>query len=127
MDPLWVLVILLGVASIVIAVAFVVIAVKMSTIANVVGPKVAEMQEQLAAAGKEIQKVAVAVESAEDRFNTLADKASFATGRMAKVVGVVPRVIRGVRNTEMRAEGTVRAIAVVAARSLKRSSRDPEP
>jgi uncharacterized protein YoxC len=127
MDPLWVLVILVGFASLVVAVAFVVIAVKVSSMAKQVGPKVAQMQEQLAAAGAEIQQMAVAVESAEGRFNTLVDKASSAAGHMASVVGIVPHVIRGVRDTEIKAEGTVRAIAVMAARSLKHLRRDPAP
>jgi uncharacterized protein YoxC len=120
MDPLWVLVILVGFASLVVAVSFIVIAVKVSHMAREVGPKVAQMQEQLKSAGQEIQQMAVAVESVEGRFNTLADKAASATGRVAKVVAVVPRVMTGVRDAEIRAEGAVRGVAVVALRSLKR-------
>ncbi len=124
MDPLWVLVILVGFASLTVAVAFIVIAVKVSGMARQVAPKVSSMQEQLTAAEAEIQKMAVAVESAEERFNTMADKASSATGRVAGVIGAVPRVIRGVRDTSARAEGTMRAIAIVTARTLRRSHRN---
>jgi uncharacterized protein YoxC len=119
MDPLWVLVILVGFASLVVAVSFIVIAVKVSSMAREIGPKVAEMQEQLSTAGQEIQKMAVAVESVEGRFNTMVDKAASATGRVARVVAVVPRVVTGVRDAEIKAEGAVRGVAVVALRSLK--------
>jgi uncharacterized protein YoxC len=124
MDPLWVLVILVGFASLVVAVSFIVIAVKVSSMAKEVGPKVGQMQEQLAAAGQEIQKMAVAVESAEGQFNTLVDKAASASGRVARVVAVVPRALIGVRDAEIKAEGTIRAVAVVAARSLKHRHRE---
>jgi len=120
MDPLWVLVILVGFASFVVAVSFIVIAVKVSSMAREVGPKVAQMQKQLSTAGQEIQKMAVAVESVEGRFNTIVDKAASATGRVARVVAVVPRVVTGVHDAEIKAEGAVRGVAVVALRSLKR-------
>ncbi len=119
MDPLWVLVILIGGSSLVIAIAFVFIAVKVATVTRQVAPRVAQMQEQLTAAGVEIARVSEAVQSAETRFNHLADKASTASGRVAKVVDVVPHVIHKVRDADVKAEATVRAIGIVAARTIK--------
>jgi uncharacterized protein YoxC len=119
MDPLWVLVILVGGASLCVAGAFIFIAVKVASVARQVAPKVTEMQEQLTAAGVEIAKVSEAVQSAEAQFNHLADKASTASRRVAKVVDVVPRVIHKVRDADIKAEATVHAFKVVAARTIK--------
>jgi uncharacterized protein YoxC len=119
MDPLWVLVMLIGGSSLVVAVAFIFIAVKVAGVARQVAPKVTEMQEQLAAASAEIAKVSEAVQSAEAQFNHLADKASTASRRAAKVVDVVPRVIRKAREADIRAKATVRAVGVMAVRTIK--------
>src|SRR5450759_3709399 len=94
MDPLWVLVILIGGASLCVAGAFILIAV-------------------------EIAKVSEAVQSAEAQFNHLADKAAIASSRVAKVVNVVPRVMHVVRDADIKAEATVRAVGIVAARAIK--------
>jgi hypothetical protein len=77
------------------------------------------MQEQLTAASVEIVRVSEAVQSAEAQFNRLADKASTTSRRAAKVVDVVPRVIHKVRDADIRAEATVRAVRIVAARTIK--------
>ena len=119
MDPLWVLVILIGGSSLCVAGAFVFMAVKVAGVARQVAPKVTEMQEQLAAASTEIAKVCEAVQSAEAQFNHLADRASAASRRTAKVVDMVPRVIRRAREADVRAEATVRAIGIVAVRTIK--------
>ena len=119
MDPLWVLVILIGGASLCVAGTFIFIAVKVASVARQVVPKVTEMQEQLTAAGVEIAKVSEAVQSAEAQFNHLADKASIASSRVAKVVNVVPRVMHVVRDADIKAEATVRAIGIVAAKAIK--------
>jgi len=119
MDPLWVLVILIGGASLCVAGAFIFIAVKVASVARQVAPMVTEMQEQLTAAGIEIAKVSEAVRSAEAQFNHLADKASIASRRVAKVVDVVPRVMRRARDADIRAEATVRAVGIVAAKAIK--------
>ena len=119
MDPLWVLVILIGGASLCVAGAFIFIAVKIASVARQVVPKVTEMQEQLTAAGVEIAKVSEAVQSAEAQFNHLADKAAIASSRVAKVVNVVPRVMHVVRDADIKAEATVHAIGIVAARAIK--------
>ena len=119
MDPLWVLVILIGGASLCVAGAFIFIAVKIASVARQVVPKVTEMQEQLIAAGVEIAKVSEAVQSAEAQFNHLADKAAIASSRVAKVVNVVPRVMHVVRDADIKAEATVRAVGIVAARAIK--------
>jgi len=119
MDPLWVLVILIGGASLCVAGTFIFIAVKIASVARQVVPKVTEMQEQLTAAGVEIAKVSEAVQSAEAQFNHLADKAAIASSRVAKVVNVVPRVMHVVRDADIKAEATVRAIGIVAARAIK--------
>lgn len=118
MDPLWVLVMLIGGSSLVVAIAFVFIAFKVAVVARQVAPKVAQMQEQLTAAGVEIARVSEAVRSAETQFNHLADRASTASHRVAKVVDVVPRLIHVVRNGQVKAEATVRAVGVVAARTI---------
>jgi uncharacterized protein YoxC len=123
MDPLWVLVILIGGASLCVAGAFIFIAVKVASVARQVAPKVTEMQEQLTAASVEIGRVSEAIQSAEAQFNHLADRASTASRRVAKVVDVVPRVIHKVRDADIRAEATVRAVKVVAARTIK-AARD---
>ena len=119
MDPLWVLVILIGGASLCVAGAFIFMAVKIASVARQVVPKVTEMQEQLTAASVEIAKVSEAVQSAEAQFNHLADKAAIASSRVAKVVNVVPRVMHVVRDADIKAEATVRAIGIVAARAIK--------
>jgi len=119
MDPLWVLVILIGGASLCVAGAFIFIAVKVASVARQVAPKVTEMQEQLTAAGIEIAKVSEAVQSAEVQFNHLADKASIASSRVAKVVDVVPRVMHKVRDADIKAQATVRAVGIVAAKAIK--------
>jgi len=119
MDPLWVLVILIGGASLCVAGAFIFIAVKIASVARQVVPKVTEMQEQLTAAGVEIAKVSEAVQSAEAQFNHLADKAAIASSRVAKVVNVVPRVMHVVHDADIKAEATVRAIGIVAAKAIK--------
>jgi hypothetical protein len=119
MDPLWVLVILIGGASLCVAGAFIFIAVKVAGVARQVAPKVTEMQEQLAAASVEIAKVSEAVQSAEVQFNHLADKAAIASSRVAKVVNVVPRVMHVVRDADIKAEATVRAVGIVAAKAIK--------
>ena len=119
MDPLWVLVILIGGASLCVAGAFIFIAVKVASVARQVVPKVTEMQEQLTAAGVEIAKVSEAVQSAEAQFNHLADKAAIASSRVAKVVNVVPRVMHVVRDADIKAQATVRAVGIVAARAIK--------
>jgi uncharacterized protein YoxC len=118
MDPLWVLVILIGGASLLIAGVFIFIAVKVAGVARQVAPTVAEMQQQLTTAGVEIAKVSEAVQSAQQQFNRLADKASMASRRAAKVLGVVPHVIHKVRDADIRAEATVRALGIVAARTI---------
>ena len=118
MDPLWVLVILIGGASLVIAGAFIFMAVKVAGVARQVAPTVTEMQQQLTAASVEIAKVSEAVQSAEEQFNRLADKASTASRRAAKVVDVIPRVIHRAREADIRAEATVRALGIVAARTI---------
>ena len=119
MDPLWVLVILIGGASLCVAGAFIFIAVKIASVARQVVPKVTEMQEQLTAAGVEIAKVSEAVQSAQAQFNRLADKASIASSRVAKVVNVVPHVMRKVRDADVKAQATVRAVRIVAAKAIK--------
>ena len=119
MDPLWVLVILIGGASLCVAGAFIFIAVKVASVARLVAPKVTEMQEQLTAAGIEIAKVSEAVQSAEVQFNHLADKASIASSRVAKVVDVVPRVMHKVRDADIKAQATVRAVGIVAAKAIR--------
>ena len=130
MDPLWVLVILIGGASLCVAGAFIFIAVKIASVARQVVPKVTEMQEQLTAAGVEIAKVSEAVQSAEAQFNHLADKAAIASSRVAKVVNVVPRVMHVVRDADIKAEATVRAVGIVTAKAIrdirKRSSSSQE-
>ena len=99
--------------------AFIFIAVKVASVARQVVPKVTEMQEQLTAAGVEIAKVSEAVQSAEAQFNHLADKAAIASSRVAKVVNVVPRVMHVVRDADIKAEATVRAVGIVAAKAIK--------
>ena len=119
MDPLWVLVILIGGSSLVVAIAFVFIAFKVADVARQVAPTVTEMEKQLSAAGVEIAMVSEAVRSAETQFNGLADRASTASRRVTKVVDVVPRAIHVVRNVEIKAEATVRAVGVVAVRTVQ--------
>ena len=121
MDPLWVLVILVGGASLCAAGAFIFIAVKVASVARQVAPRVAEMQEQLTAAGVEIAKVSEAVQSAEVQFNYLADKAAIASNRVTKVVDVVQRVMHKARDADIKAEATVRAVGILAARAIKAS------
>jgi uncharacterized protein YoxC len=121
MDPLWVLVILIGGASLCVAGAFIFIAVKVAGVARQVAPMVTEMQEQLTAASVEIARVSEAVQSAEAQFNHLADKASIASGRVAKVVNVVPHVMHKVRDADIKAQATVRAVGIVAAKAIKDS------
>jgi hypoxanthine-guanine phosphoribosyltransferase len=99
--------------------AFIFMAVKVASVARQVAPKVTEMQEQLTAASVEIAKVSEAVRFAEAQFNRLADRASTASRRVAKVVDVVPRVIRKVRDADVRAKATVHAVRIVAARTIK--------
>jgi methyl-accepting chemotaxis protein len=118
MDPLWVLVILIGGASLCVAGAFIFIAVKVASVARQVAPKVTDMQEQLAAASAEIAKVSEAVQTAQQQFNRLADRASTASRRAAKVVDVVPHAIHKVRDADIRAKATVRAVGIVAARTI---------
>ncbi|MCX6062983.1 MAG: hypothetical protein NTV26_02140 [Caldiserica bacterium] len=118
MDTLWVLVILIGGASLVIAGAFTFMAVKVAGVARRVAPTVAEIQQQLTTAGVEIAKVSEAVQSAEAQFNRLADKASTASRRAGKVVDAIPRVIHRAREADIRAEATVRALGIVAARTI---------
>jgi len=118
MDPLWVLVILIGGSSLCVAGTFIFMAVKVAGVARQVAPKVTEMQEQLAAASAEIAKVSEAIQSAEAQFNHLADKASTASRRAAKVVDVIPRVVRKAREADIRAEATVRALGIVAVRAI---------
>jgi len=122
MDPLWVLVILVGGASLCVAGAFIFIAVKVASVARQVAPRVAEMQEQLTAASVEIAKVSEAVQSAEVQFNYLADKATIASNRVTKVVDVVQRVMHKARDADIKAEATVRAVGIVAARAIKAAS-----
>src|SRR5450759_620127 len=119
MDPLWVLVILIGGASLCVAGAFIFIAVKVADVARQVAPMVTEMQEQLTAASVEIAKVSEAVQSAEAQFNHLADKASIASSRVEKVVNVVPHVMRKVRDVYIKAQATVRAVGIVAAKAIR--------
>jgi len=119
MDPLWVLVILIGGASLCVAGAFIFIAVKVASVAREVAPEVTEMKKQLTAASLEITKVSEAVQSAEVQFNHLADRASTASRRATKVVDAIPRVIHAVRDADIRAEATVRAVGIVAARTIK--------
>jgi uncharacterized protein YoxC len=119
MDPLWVLVILIGGSSLVVAIAFVFIAFKVADVARQVAPKVTEMEKQLSAAGVEIARVSEAVRSAEAQFDRLADRASTASRRVTTVVGVVPGVIHAVRNVEIKAEATARAVGVVAVRTIQ--------
>ncbi|HWQ21436.1 MAG TPA: hypothetical protein VN478_01760 [Clostridia bacterium] len=118
MDPLWVLVILVGGSSLLVAIVFVFIAVKVAGVARQVGPRVTEMQERIAAAGIEIARVSEAVVSAEEQFNGLVDKASTASRRVTRVVSVVPRAIHVVQDVRIKAEATVRAVGVVAARTI---------
>ncbi|MCX6085277.1 MAG: hypothetical protein NTX94_02405 [Caldiserica bacterium] len=118
MDPLWVLVILIGGASLVIAGAFIFMAVKVAGVARRVAPTVAEIQQQLTTAGVEIAKVSEAIQSAEAQFNRLADKASTASRRAGKVVDAIPRVIHRAREADIRAEATVRALGIVVARTI---------
>ena len=119
MDPLWVLVMLIGGSSLVVAIAFVFIAFKVAGVARQVAPKVTEMEKQLSAAGVEIARVSEAVRSAEAQFDGLADRASTASRRATKVVNVVPGVIHAVRNVEIKAEATARAVGVVAVRTIQ--------
>jgi uncharacterized protein YoxC len=119
MDPLWVLVILVGGASLCVAGAFIFIAVKVASVARQVAPKVTEMQEQLTATSVEIAKVSEAIQSAEAQFNHLADKASIASSRVVKVVNVVPHVMRKVRDADIKAQATVRAVGIVAAKAIR--------
>ncbi len=119
MDPLWVLVSLIGGSSLIVAIAFVFIAVKVATVARQVAPRVAQMQEQLTAARVEIDRVSKAVRSAEAQFNHLIDKASTASGRVAMVMGAVPRVIHRIGDADVRVKATVRAVGIVAARTIK--------
>lgn len=127
MDPLWVLVILIGGASLCVAGAFIFIAVKVADVARQVAPRVAAMQEQLMAAAVEIARVSEAVQAAEAQFNHLADKAATVSHRATNVMGVVPRVIRRVRDADIRAEATVRAVRIVAARSIKAAREHSSP
>ena len=87
--------------------------------ARQVAPMVTEMQGQLTAASVEIAKVSEAVQSAEAQFNHLADKASIASSRVEKVVNVVPHVMRKVRDVDIKAQATVRAVGIVAAKAIK--------
>lgn len=119
MDPLWVLVLLIGSTSLCVAGAFIFMAVKLADVARQVAPRVAEMQKQLTAASAEIARVSEAVRSGEAQFDRLADRASIASGRMAKVVDVVPHVLHKVRDAEIVAEAAVRSIGVVAVRTIK--------
>jgi hypothetical protein len=119
MDPLWVLVILVGGASLCVAGAFIFMAVKVASVARQVAPRVAEMQEQLTAASVEIAKVSEAVQSAEVQFNYLADKAAIASNRVTKVVDVVQRVMHKARDADIKTEATVRAVGIMAARAIK--------
>lgn len=118
MDPLWVLVILVGGASLVTAVAFVVMAFKVTEAAREIGPKLAEIQQQLTGAGAEFAKASTSIQEAEAQFNQLADKASVASVRVAKVVDAVPRVLRTLRQLDLKAEAVVRATGIVLARTI---------
>lgn len=118
MDPLWVLVILVGGASLVTAVAFVVMAVKVTEAAREIGPKLAEIQQQLTGAGAEFAKASTSIQEAEAQFNQLADKASVASARVTKVVDAVPRVLRTLRQLDLKAEAVVRATGIVLARTI---------
>jgi uncharacterized protein YoxC len=125
MDPLWVLVILVGVAAVCVVAASVFIAVRVARVAHEVGPKVEEMQAQLSAASAEIARVAGAVQEGEAKFNTLADKATVASGRLTRVVSAVPAVVGKVQDVSLRTRATVRALGVVAARTVR--SRQGRP
>ena len=123
MDPLWVLVVLVGVAAVCVVGAAVVIAVRVAQVAREVGPKVEEIRSQLSAASAEIARVAGAVREGEATFNTLADKATAASGRVTRVVQAVPAVVGKVQDASLRARATVRAVAVVAARTVRSGRR----
>ncbi|MGB9666926.1 MAG: hypothetical protein ACPL2N_06415 [Candidatus Cryosericum sp.] len=118
MDPLWVLVILVGGASLVTAVAFVVMAVKVTEAAREIGPKLAEIQQQLTGAGAEFAKASASIQETEAQFSQLADKASVASARVTKVVDGVPRVLRTLRQLDLKAEAVVRATGIVLARTI---------
>jgi len=118
MDPLWVLVILVGGALLVIAAAFVVVAAKVAGMAREVGPKVAEIQEQLSAASAEIVKASQSIQAAEAQVSSLADKASVASRTVTKVVDVVPGLLHKVEDLDIRAQATVRAVGIIAARTI---------
>ena len=123
MDPLWVLVILVGLSAIAIAAAFAIIAVKVSGIARDLGPKVEQMGRRLAAVEATIQGIAMNIESAEGAFNRVADKVTAAAKPVTRVVAAVPRVVNAVREAEIRTEATIRAVKIVAARSLARAGK----
>ena len=123
MDPLWVLVVLVGVAAVCVVAASVFIAVRVARVAREVGPKVEDMRSQLSAASAEIARVAGAVQEGEAKFNTLADKAAVASGRVTRVVGAVPAAVGKVQDVSLRARATVRAVAVVAARTVRSGRR----
>lgn len=123
MDPLWVLVVLVGVAAVCVIGASVFIAVRVARVAREVGPKVGEMQAQLSAASAKIARVAGAVQEGEAKFNTLADKATVASGRLTRVVQAVPTVVGTVQEVGLRMRATVRAVVVVAARTVRSGRR----
>ncbi|MCE5193780.1 hypothetical protein LLF88_07625 [bacterium] len=118
MDPLWVLVILVGGVSLAIAVGLVVMAVKVAKAARDIGSRVAEVQERLTAAGVQLARASGSIQAAEAQVNQFADKASIASHRVTKVVAVVPGILRKVEDINIKAEATVRAVGIVTARTI---------
>ncbi len=119
MDPLWLLVILIGFIAVVIAAGVLVTGIKVTQLARQAGPKLQEMQQQLTDLQAKLADVVEATEVSEEKFNQAATRVGTVSEKISRVVDAVLCVAGKARNINVQVTATMRAIRKVAGRTVK--------
>lgn len=119
MDPLWLLVILIGFIAVVIAAGVLVTGIKVTQLARQAGPKLQEMQQQLTDLQAKLADVVETTEVSEEKFNQAATRVGTVSEKISRVVDVVSCVAGKARNINVQVTATMRAIRKVAGRTVK--------
>lgn len=119
MDPLWLLVVLVGLVTLVIAAGIIIVAVAVRRAAREAAPKLQQIQQQVTELQAEVIKVLQSTEASEAKFDEAATKIGALSERVTGVMDKVTRVEECVENAGIRATATVRAISKVGRRTVE--------
>lgn len=118
MDPLWLLVVLVGLVTLVIAAGIIIVTVAVTRAARDAAPRLQQIQQQVTELQTEVVRVLQSTEASEAKFDEAATKIGALSERVTGVVDKLTRIAGCVEDAGIRATATVRAIGKVGRRTV---------